>query len=375
MTGSNTCRSRASTEIRLAHQKNAAWRMVLSRNVLLDHVGRRRKAQSLDFRLLTRPAGSAGDIKVGDRGHRPDRRTTIVTGVFPQGERRSSASLCRTARQPNAATSTSGSADLPGARVQRAARDFRQGLGCGVPKAGALQRSADPAAAPRAKNHSIPIVGSVQFRSADRAARSVVNRLLIVTDVSSGVVTFATADVEILDRVRTVSPDGCTVEHSDRCNPVSTAVARISFAMRCGPLASSAEVGEKHVPVEYLFNDARVRARVLRGLMDSQTARSMPAGRMCRSRPLRRIWQTVWVPRPLARRHHATNNEGRQRPAGAQSDADHAGGGRPFWLSRKAERVRPKRRYSRGTRYITAVEPKPTEARLRARIAHPPTST
>lgn len=367
----------ASTEISLRRtQKNAAWRMVLSRNVLLDHVVGAGKAQSLDSRLLT-PTGwvRMGDIKVGDRVIAQTGEPTIVTGVFPQGEKEifrvvmsdgSSTECCdehlwltQTYRERGYA--------------QRGAR-LGKDWGCGVPKARALSEIRATLAAPHlgAKNHSIPIVGSVQFDPQTVPLDPWLIGFLIGDGCFVGKsVTFSTADVEILDRVRTALPDGCTVEHSDRCNfRINGGRPHlIRDALRAFGLIGK-KSAEKHVPVEYLFNDARVRLEVLRGLMDSDGTVNASGTHVSFTTASPDLADCVeFLARSLGGITRRTMKATSGLPAHKVTLTMPAAVN-PFWLSRKAERVRPKGSYA-PARYITAVEPVGRKPAQCIRIAHP----
>ena len=177
-----------------------------------------------------------GDIKVGDRVIAQTGEPTIVTGVFRRGEK-----IFRVVMSDGSSASCdehlSGSRRPTETRVRTpAARELGK-LGLRRPSPGALRIRATTAAPHLgAKNHNIPIVGSVQFDPQTVP----LDPWLIGFLIGDGC--FVGKSSPSRRRTSKSRPRPAplyrmaAVEHSDRCNlRISGGRPHLIHPMRCGP--------------------------------------------------------------------------------------------------------------------------------------------
>ena len=282
------------------HRTSAVWRIIRQGNALLGHVVGSGKAQPLDAKVLT-PDGWArmGDISVGDMVIGRDGKPTRVVGVFPQGEK----DIYRVTFSDGSATECCDEhLWLTQTYAERNSAVSARRLGktweCAKPKVRALSDIRATLVAPHlgAKNHSIPIVDSVQFNARPVPLDPYLVGVMIGDGCLRGKATsFASADKEIVDRVAAIvgalncevryrsqhDYDICylgTMQYAKRDQAMGSGFRGVGFqAVPSHPIRKALStlglVGkysyEKRVPTDYLHNTEEVRLSILRGLMDT----------------------------------------------------------------------------------------------------------
>lgn len=269
------------------HVKRGAWRIIQQGNTYLAHAVGSGKAQPLDAKVLT-PNGwkLMGDIIPGDVVVAADGSPTAVEAVFPQGSKEiyrvefsdGSATECcdehlwltQTYRERSAA--------------QRAARMGRH-WPHGQAKIRSLAEIRKTLVSPHlgAKNHSIPMVGAVQF-----AARPVpldayvVGALLGDGGLSGNSAVLSSADQEIIDMVAAKLPNDCELVHRGKYDYTIAYRGAVRYASGGGMIPSNPVINalrdlgafglrshEKSIPDLYLFNSTETRIALLQGLLDT----------------------------------------------------------------------------------------------------------
>lgn len=381
------------------HIKDFVWRVVTTGKGLAAHEVGTGKAQPLDANVLT-PTGwkRMGDVRVGDLVIAGDGMPTVVEAVFPQGDKDiyrvvfsdgGSAECCeehlwltQTYRERSQAAS--------------ARRLGRQGWECDKPKARTLAEIRETLVSPHlsAKNHSIPLVGAVQFQPQPVAVPPYVMGVLLGDgSITGGRISVSTADREVAGRVADELPAGLTlrpVPSARRCPEYSIVLAKQSgfgkdrqpnpvAAALAGYGLAGCRSQEKFIPDAYKFNDAATRLAVLQGLLDTDGSVSRRDNSVTYYTVSDRLADdVVFLARSLGgvvRRSMKTptyvhRGEKRQGKPCHILCLSLPAESPPFRLLRKAEAVRPKTRY-RPARYIVAVEPAGRKPAQCIRVAHP----
>lgn len=372
------------------HQKNAIWRGIRSRFLLLDHVVGAGKAQPLDAKLLT-PAGwkTMGEIQVGDQVISADGTPTRVEAIFPQGEKPifrvtfSDGSSTECCEEHLWLTQTYRERGL----AQRAARAGKV-WPAGAPRVRSLAEIRATLAAPHlgAKNHSIPMVAPVQFDARPTAIDPYLMGVLLGDGCFRGKgLTFSSADRAIVDAVAAAAPAGCEVVH----------IANYDYAIRwrdtvnggqrhpviralrdCGAWGLMAH--EKHVPIDYMMNTVEARVAVLQGLMDTDGWCERGGHSVYFATTSERLASDVTA---LVQSLGGTVSRTEKQPTYEYEGVKRLGRPainlciclpasiNPFRLDRKAALVKPKTRYA-PARYIVGVEPVGRKPAQCIRVAH-----
>jgi N12 class adenine-specific DNA methylase len=274
-----------SPEIKLRpYQKNAIWRMVQDGRALLAHAVGAGKAQPLDAKVLT-PTGwkKMGDIIIGDEVIAGDGTVTTVTGVFPQGRKEIFAVKFSDGSSTECCKEHLWLTQTYKERTAASAQKDKQ-----WPSAAAKVRSLEEIATTvidkrlNTPNHSIPMVGAVQFSGSALPIDPYTLGVLLGDGCVRGKsVTVCGVDKEIIGRIKT--PDGTElrrVKSAVKCptwairmtkqsgfgydrapNPMVTAMRTLGL-MNC--LSE-----DKFIPDIYLFASETDRLEILRGLMDT----------------------------------------------------------------------------------------------------------
>jgi N12 class adenine-specific DNA methylase len=383
-----------------AHVKRGAWRIIQSGNTYLAHAVGSGKAQPLDAKVLT-PEGwrLMGDLQVGDMVIAADGSPTMVEAVFPQGAKDifrvefsdGSATECCEEHLWLTQTYRERSA---GQRAERLGKDWPSGRG----KVRSLREIADTLIAPHlgAKNHSIPIVGAVQF-----AARPVpidpyvMGALLGDGCFVANSVMLSSADADLVEEVRARLPAGCELVHRTDYDYgiVVRGEARYANAPAGGGIASNNPVlnavrdmglkglrsHEKHVPIQYLFNAVEARIALLQGLLDTDGGVEGGGTSVRFSTTSERLADDVTA---LVRSLGGVVRRRTKMPTFAHKGVRKIGRPSmdlcislppsvpPFRLQRKANATLPKTKYQ-PVRYITAVTPVGRKSAQCIRVAHP----
>lgn len=261
------------------HQRNAIARTVQDRTALYDHVVGAGKAQPLDSKLLT-PRGwvRMGDIKVGDLVITQDGTKTLVEAIFPQGDKE----IFRVTFSDGSSTECCDE-HLWLTQTYRertySQRGKKQGKNwaCGEPKVRNLAEIRQTLTAPHrgAKNHSIPMVGIVQFAHQEVPLDPYLLGALIGDGhIGEKAVSLSGADDEVFYSLSL--PEGVRArENGDeaRCKAwhfIGTESGKNPMLDAMRSLGLSGKLShEKFVPDAYKFNSPDVRLAVLRGLMDT----------------------------------------------------------------------------------------------------------
>ena len=273
------------------HQTRVVARIVQSGSTYMAHSVGAGKAQPLDAKVLT-PTGwvPMGKICVGDLVIAGDGSPTRVTGVFPQGDKE----IFRIGFSDGASTECCDEhlwltqTYLERSQGQRAAMAGRIWK-CGAPHVRSLAEIRTTLSAPHlgAKNHSIPMVGAVQFA----ASSTPLDPYLLGALLGDGCfredgVMISSADADVLEMICGVIPDDCRLIHQSvydwriayvgavKCTSVGfqginrqAAHPVLEELRRVG--LNGRKAHEKFVPHDYLFNSVEVRLALLQGLMDT----------------------------------------------------------------------------------------------------------
>ena len=268
----------------LPHQLDAIWRAIQSKTTLLGHVVGAGKAQPLDAKTLT-PTGwkTMGDMVIGEAVIAGDGSVTHVTGVFPQGE-----------KEIFKVTFSDGSStECCDDHLWLTQTYAERNLACRKP-AGKVWPSSEPkvrtlreiratlvASHLGAKNHSISVVGPVQFQSQTVP----IDPYLLGVILGDGHIAMtslmlSTPDSEIVEECRQALPADLVLRQQadERCPTYGIRMAENTrgFQKRHPMLAALEGLGlpktlsyNKFVPEIYKFNSVEVRLAVLQGLMDT----------------------------------------------------------------------------------------------------------
>ena len=370
------------------HQRNAVARIIQDGRALLDHVVGAGKAQPLDAKLLT-PTGWVlmGDVKVGDYVISQDGTPTKVEAIFPQGNKE----IFRITFSDGAWTECCDE-HLWVTQTYRERTYKQRGakLGkdwdCGKPKVRQLSEIRDTLVAPHlgAKNHSIPMVSSVQFESQPIPVDPyLIGALIGDGHIGENAISITSKDDDLFYSLNL--PDGVQArEHDDgtRCkswrligtaprrNPMLDAVRSLGLA---GKLSH-----EKFVPDVYKFNSHEVRLSVLRGLMDTDGWVEKAGKTTAFTTVSRRLaddviflvqsfggvaLETTKTPT------YSHNNEKRDGRLAYRLTIKLPADINPFHIARKRDAVVPKTSYA-PARYIVSVEPVGQKPAQCIRVAH-----
>lgn len=380
-----------------AHQKRAVWRIIQQGDVYLAHSVGAGKAQPLDSKVLT-PKGwvRMGDLRPGDQVIAGDGTPTLVEAVFPQGNKDiyrvkfSDGSETECCDEHLWLTQTYSERSLAGAARAK---------GKNWPSAEAKVRSLAEirqtlvAAHLGAKNHSIPMVGSVHFDPVQTPIDPYLMGVLLGDGGMSGSsVMISSADKEILDSVAAVLPQDCILAHRSKYDYAVVYNGSKQYAAGGGlakyhPLMNrlrelnlwGLKSQDKFIPDVYLYNSVEVRIGILQGLMDTDgwvSARGHSTYFTSSSPKLvdgvkhlvQSLGGTVSIKSKRPKYvHRGESREGRvtygvcvKLPASIA----------PFRVSRKASLVKPKTSYG-PTRYIVSIEPVGQKPAQCIRVAHP----
>jgi len=377
------------------HQKRAIWRILTSGSTYLAHAVGAGKCQPLDAKVLT-PTGwkRMGDIAVGDRLIAGDGSATLVTGIFPQGER----DIFRVSFSDGSSTECCEEhLWLTQTYAERTATNNERKANKNWPSAKPQVRSlADIRATLRdprlgGKNHSIPMVGPVAFDDRPVPVEPYLLGVLLGDgNFSNRSVTLTTADDEMLSRIEPLLPAGIAIKRrarEGRCpsyglsstirrgrhivNPLTSAIDDL------GLRRTTAEA--KFIPDDYLFNCVEKRLSLLQGLLDTDGA--------CSKRGHSVYFYTVSPTLADGVVHLVQSLGGTVRRRLKHPRYTHDGERRmgkpchvlclslpptvaPFRLSQKGQLVRPKTSY-KPTRYIVSVEPVGRKEARCISVAHP----
>ena len=379
------------------HQVDAVWRCMTGGNTLLAHTVGAGKAQPLDAKVLT-PTGwtRMGHLRVGDEVVAGDGTVTRVTGVFPQGEK----AIWRVAFSDGAsAEACDDHLWLTQTYAERNSAASERRLGktwaCAAPKVRTTAEIRNSLVARHlgAKNHSIPIVGAVQFAEQPVPLDPYTLGVLLGDGCfRQSPVTLCNPDLEILDHLRL--PDNVTLKDitgRSRCptfsfpqvkatgfgadrsrNPLAEAIRDLGLKYVGSP--------DKFIPDCYKFNAPAVRLGILQGLLDTDgyvskkgsstyfysTSQRLADDVVFLVRSLGGVVQVRVKERPTYR-HNGELRVGRPCFILCLSMPPETN---PFRLPRKANAVRPKSSYA-PRRYIVAVEPAGTQEARCISVAHP----
>lgn len=371
------------------HQKRAIWRTIQQGDTYYAHAVGAGKAQPLDSKLLT-PRGwvRMGDVKVGDQVITKSGKPTMVEAVFPQGEKDifrvifsdgSSTECCaehlwltQTYAERNAASK----ARLLGKDWPSAQPKVRQ-LSEIMESLEALHLGA--------KNHSIPMVGAIEFEAREIPLDPyLVGALLGDGHIGEKAVSLSSVDREVIYGLAV--PDGTLLRENrngGRCpswhfigsewreNPVLNACRDLGMA---GKLAH-----EKAVPESYLFNTPAVRLAVLRGLLDTDGTISKAGRSISFTTVSARLADDVvflvqsfggTVGRRVKTPTYTHNGERREGRLAHEISICLPAEINPFHIERKASKVVPKTKYA-PARYIVSVEPVGKKPAQCIRVADP----
>lgn len=239
------------------------------------------KAQPLDAKILT-PTGwkEMGDIRFGDKVIAGDGSVTTVTGVYPQGE-----------KDIYQVTFSDGSKTeccdehlwLTETRKSRSYKARNPKWPCSKPKVRPLSEIRETIEGRAgSKNHSIPVVGLVQFGRRDTLLPAYTMGVLLGDGCfrAPGRVFFSSEDPEIAEAVSEELTGDLSIKKNGTSGCpsyflVSSAPLRRHEVTNAANMAAR-EYGltglyahEKFVPDDYKWSDVETRLSVLQGLMDT----------------------------------------------------------------------------------------------------------
>lgn len=396
------------------HIKDFVWQVVTTGNGLAGHEVGTGKAQSLDSKILT-PTGwvRMGDIHVGDTVIAGDGTPTLVDGVFPQGEKEifrvvfSDGSSTECCDEHLWLTSTY--------RERCQAINFKRfaksDWDCAKPKARSLAEIRKTLVSPHlnAKNHSIPVVGTVQFASRSIPVGAYTMGVLLGDGClrRQGIaISCSRDDVEIIEAVRSELPDGLIVREQVASSNTRASSGGTKTVSGCptwaivmkklrgygkdkqpNPLVTAIEnlgltghrAWEKFIPDEYKFNSPEVRLAVLQGLLDTDGTVSRKGTSVEFYTASERLADDVTF---LVRSFGGIVKRGIKHPTYTHSGEKRWGrisyrltislpsNIMPFRLQRKVDRVVGKTKY-KPTRYIVDVESVGVKPAQCIRVVHP----
>jgi hypothetical protein len=238
---------------------------------LLAAQGGTGKAQSLDSKILT-PNGwtTMGELHVGSKVIAMDGTVAKVTGVFPQGVKPlyrvtmsdGSSTIC--CDEHLWLTKTENERNLKRSWKVRQLSEIRSSIRRG---------NSDK------RNHSIPMVGPVQFEKKDLPIHPYLLGVILGDgNISSNSCSVTLSDDEIVYRIQKLLPRYHDLKIHEKAKKCITYAIRqnCSTAISPGIRDMLREMGlwgkrswEKHVPQDYLFSSVQDRMDLLHGLMDT----------------------------------------------------------------------------------------------------------
>ncbi len=219
-----------------------------------------------DYEPVLTPGGwtRIADLTVGDEVVGSDGRPTQVLGVYPQGE-----------RELYAVTLKDGTTiECDADHLWTVTCDSWQSR-----RSGPRTLATDEIAS-RAENFKVPMPSAVQFDPSDPPE---IEPWLVGALLGDGNVTrptmirFASIDVEIIERVRSLVGPDAELVHDGGCNyRVRSTYDGHGRRLACGLLRWSRRTGfhhkaahEKRIPEEYMWGSIQTRIDLLRGLVDT----------------------------------------------------------------------------------------------------------
>jgi ATP-dependent DNA helicase RecG len=328
------------------------------------------KAQPLDAGVLT-PAGfrRMGDLQVGHEVVTPGGEVTVVTGVYPQGERDvyrlvfSDGTSVECDDEHLWAVKTDDAWHRGSPLKVLTTRELRQDL-CRKSGAGKWY---------------VPLVEAPELDSpGDRPIDPYLLGVLLGDGfMKYGRLAVSTRDQEIVDAVAELAPSGCRlVQRPDR--PLDWSLLGERRGAGNPLIAGLRELGvygkgahDKFVPSVYLNAPAKQRQALLQGLLDTDgtlRAEGRDVGFVSASRRLAE--DVAWLTRSLGGYSRCRQIMKVGKPYWMTSVAlpnDVA----PFRLSRKASRLRPRTKYERRRKGIRAIEHVGRKTVQCITVAHP----
>ncbi|QKG25998.1 ATP-dependent DNA helicase RecG [Actinomadura verrucosospora] len=328
------------------------------------------KAQPLDAGVLT-PSGfrPMGDLRAADEVITPDGEVTVVTGVFPQGEREvyrlvfSDGTSVECDDEHLWAVKTDTGWHRGSDLKVLTTRELRQDL---------LRKSG-------ASKWYLPLVEAPELDA--QVARPIDPYLLgvLLGDgfMKYGRLAISTQDREIVDAVGELVPDGCRlVQRADR--PLDWSILGERRGAGNPAIAALRDLGvygkgayDKFVPAGYLNASAKERHALLQGLLDTDgTLRAEGRDVSLLSASRRLAEDVAWLTRSLGGYARCRQTMKMGKPYWTTSVAL-PNAFPPFRLSRKASRLKPRTKYERRRKGIRAVEYVGRKAVQCISVAHP----
>lgn len=344
------------------------------------------KAQPLDAKVLT-PSGwkAMGDLQVNDSVIAVDGKPTRVTGVYPQGEKE----IYRVTMSDGASTECCAD-HLWETQTRRERKNHARGTqGCAGSPRSTLVISQTLLGQSEAKNHTIPIVGAVEFaRQPLPVAPYLMGVLLGDGGLSQRRIGLSNPEPEILGRVADELPPGVRLRKcaGDSCDyAISTGVRGGNNKVPNAVLRATDALGlqgkkslQKFIPDVYKFNGVTERLELLRGLMDTDGCAECGEATTFSSSSHALALDVLFLVRSLG-----GTASMRSKMPGYTYNGEHREGARayilqikmppdmnPFWLPRKADAVVPKSKYP-PRRFIVSVEPVGRKPAQCIRVEHP----
>nr|WP_240489943.1 helicase-related protein [Actinomadura atramentaria] len=293
-------------------------------------------------------------MRVGQEVVTPSGEVTVVTGVFPQGERDVYA----------LALSDGTSVECDDEHLWPVKTDTGWHRGSPLKILTTRELRADLLRANGGSKWYLPLVEAPELD--DRGGRPVPPYLLgvLLGDgcLKYGRVTVSSADEEIVAAVANLLPPGCVLRRSES-RPLDWSILGERRGAGNPLLAALREIGvyglgahDKFVPPSYLAAPAKDREALLQGLMDTDGTLRAEGRDVSFVSASRRLAEDVaWLTRSLG-------GYARCRPVvkmGARywmTSVALPNSVRPFRLARKADRLRPRTKYERRRKAIRAIE-------------------
>lgn len=313
------------------------------------------KAQPLDSEVLT-PDGfrQMGDLAVGDQVTTPGGEVTVVTGVYPQGERDvyrlvfSDGTCVECDDEHLWAVKTDTGWYRGSALKVLTTRELRHDL---------LRKSGT-------SKWYLPLIEAPELDSpVERPVDPYLLGLLLGDGcMKYGRVEISTRDQEIVDAVAELVPDGCRLRRK-KDRPLDWLILGERRGAGNPLIAALRELGvygkgahDKFVPPAYLNAPAKQRHALLQGLLDTDgTLRAEGRDVSLVSASRRMAEATAWLTRSLggyARCRRIQKAGGHYWMTSVALPNDYP----PFRLTRKADRFRPRTKYERRRKGIRAIE-------------------
>lgn len=383
------------------HIKDFVWQVVSTGGGLAAHEVGSGKAQPLDAKILT-PTGWSrmGTIHLGDDVIAGDGTVTKVTGIFPQGEKEifrvtfsdgGSTECCeehlwltQTYRERNQAINFK--------------RFAKSEWTCDKAKVRTLAEIRETLVSPHlgAKNHSVPVVGQVDFASEPVPIDPYLLGVLLGDgSISQNQAKITTGDEEIIEYATAGLPKTVLMRESLSARRSGCGTWSIVRLRRAGfgkdrlpnPFVETlAELGligcrshNKFIPSVYKINDSSVRLGILQGLFDTDGSISSRDNSIHYYTVSNELAEDViFLVRSLggmvSRRikHPTYTYKGEKKKGRPCHDLciNLPPGLMPFRLKRKADLVVDKTKY-KPARYIVGVEPVGRKQAQCIRVDHP----